>query len=159
MVKTNAMRLLDTRKVAYAVKEYDPSRAFHSGEEAAALIDAPVESVYKTLVVLSESRGQPLLVMIPANREVDLKLLAKEIGEKRLRMAAQREAEQLTGLQVGGISALALLNRGFRVFLDAGAQAFERIHISAGVRGVDLELRVEDLVTVTRAKIVRAISD
>ena len=138
MDKTNSMRLLDARKIPYRAKEYDPSREFHDAAEAAALIGAPVEAVYKTLVVLRESKGKSLLIMIPAHREVDLKLLAKEMGEKRLRMATQREAEQLTGLQVGGISALALLNRGFEVCLDASAQSLEKIHISAGVRGIDL---------------------
>ncbi len=156
MDKTNSMRLLDARKIPYRAKEYDPSREFHDAVEAAALIGAPAESVYKTLVVLRESKGKSLLVMIPAHREVDLKLLAKEIGAKRLRMATQREAEQLTGLQVGGISALALLNRGFEVYLDASAQSLETVHASAGVRGVDLALRVDDLITVTRAKVVRA---
>jgi Cys-tRNA(Pro)/Cys-tRNA(Cys) deacylase len=169
MQKTNAMRVLDARKIAYRVKVYDASRAFHSAEEAAALIGAPVESVYKTLVVLRDSstslgasspgKSKPLLVMISAHREVDLKLLAKEIGERKLRMATQREAEQLTGLQVGGISALLLLNRGFEVALDASAQALETIHVSAGVRGIDLEIGVKDLVAVTRAKVARAKSD
>ncbi len=151
------MRLLDARRIAYRVKMYDPAREFHSAEEAAALIGAPAETVYKTLVVLRESKGKALLVMIPAHRQIDLKLLAKEIGEKRLRMATQREAEALTGLQVGGISALALLNRGFDVHLDASAQSLETIHISAGVRGVDLELSVKDLIAVTRAKVVKAV--
>jgi len=169
MKKTNAMRLLDARKIAHHVREYDASGVFHSAEEAAVLIGAPVESVYKTLVVLRDAstslgastrgKSKPLLVMIPANREIDLKLLATEIGEKRLRMGTQREAEQLTGLQVGGISALTLLNRGFEVYLDASAQSLETIHISAGVRGVDIEIGVNDLITVTRAKIVRAVSD
>ena len=153
------MRLLDARRMAYRVKVYDPAREFHSAEEAAALIGAPAETVYKTLVVLRESKGKSLLVMIPAHRQIDLKLLAKEIGEKRLRMATQREAEHLTGLQVGGISALALLNRGFEVCLDASAQALEAIHVSAGVRGIDLELSVNDLIAATRAKVVRAVSD
>ncbi len=153
------MRLLDARRVAYTVKVYDPAREFHSAEDAAALLSAPVETVYKTLVVLRESRGKSLLVMIPAHRQIDLKLLAKEIGEKRLRMATQREAEHLTGLQVGGISALALLHRGFEVVLDASARALETIHVSAGVRGIDLELSVEDLIAATRATVVRAASD
>jgi Cys-tRNA(Pro)/Cys-tRNA(Cys) deacylase len=159
MEKTNVMRLLDARKVAYRVKVYDAAREFHDAVEAAQLIGAPVESVYKTLVVLRDAPGKtkPLLVMIPAHREVDLKALAKEIGEKRLRMATQREAEQLTGLQVGGISALALLNRGFEVVLDASARARETIHVSAGVRGVDIELAVKDLVAVTRARVVKAV--
>lgn len=60
-------------------------------------------------------------------------------------MATQREAESLTGLQVGGISALALLHRGFEICLDAPARALDQIHVSAGQRGVDLQLAVRDL--------------
>jgi len=158
MDKTNAIRLLEARKIAYRVTEYDPAHAFHDAVEAAALMGVPVESVYKTLVVLRDTPGktQPILVIIPAQRQVDLKVLAKAIGEKRLRMATQREAEELTGLQVGGISALAVLNRGFEICLDASAQSLERIHVSAGVRGIDIELGVADLIDVTRAKVVQA---
>jgi Cys-tRNA(Pro)/Cys-tRNA(Cys) deacylase len=128
--------------------------------DAAELIGAPVEAVYKTLVVLRDppKSGKPLLVLIASHREVDFKLLAKSLGsaKQKLRMATQREAESLTGLQVGGISALALLNRGFEIALDEPAAALDQIHISAGQRGVDLRLAVKDLVAVTGAKVVRA---
>ena len=153
------MRLLESRKIPYIAKTYDASGEFHSATEAAQLIGAPVESVYKTLVVLREppKSGKPLLVMIAANREVDLKLLAQSLGtpKQKLRMATQREAESLTGLQVGGISALALLNRGFEIVLDEPARALDQIHISAGQRGVDLQLAVKDLISVTHPKIIR----
>ena len=156
------MRLLESRKIPYIAKTYDASGEFHSATEAAQLIGAPVESVYKTLVVLREppKSGKPLLVMIAAHREVDLKLLAQSLGapKQKLRMATQREAESLTGLQVGGISALALLNRGFEIVLDEPARALDQIHISAGQRGVDLQLAVNDLVAVTNARVVRATS-
>ena len=69
-------------------------------------------------------------------------------------MATQREAERLTGLQAGGISALALLDKGFDVLLDETARSLERIHISAGRRGTDIELRVDDLVALTSANYV-----
>ncbi|HEV8673780.1 MAG TPA: YbaK/EbsC family protein [Methylomirabilota bacterium] len=72
-------------------------------------------------------------------------------------MATQREAEALTGLQVGGISALAVRPGAFEVLLDASARARERVHVSAGVRGVDLELAVADLITVTGARVVDAV--
>ena len=167
--KLNSMRVLDARKIPYVAIEYDASREFHSATEAAQLIGAPAESGYKTLVVLrgpSTSSGQapksgkPLLVLIASPREVDLKLLAQSLGDakRKLRMATQREAESLTGLQVGGISALALLNRGFEIVLDEPALALDQIHISAGQRGVDLCLAVKDLIAVTNAKVVRATS-
>jgi len=96
----------------------------------------PASQVYKTLVVVRE-RGKPLLVMIPGDRELDLKRLAKAIGEKKLRMATHKEAESLTGLQVGGISALALLNRRFEVYIDRAATKLERVLVSAGRRGIE----------------------
>ena len=82
--KTQAMRLLDTKRIDYTPRVYDASRDFHSAEEAAALLGAAVETVYKTLVILREAAGRarPLLVMAPSHRRVDLKLMAKSLGEK-----------------------------------------------------------------------------
>ena len=154
--KTNVTRLLDSRKIHYETNEYDGS-TFHSAEEVAALIGVPVEHVYKTIVVLREEKGKkPLLVMIPANREIDLKKLAASIGEKKLKIAKHDEAEALTGLQVGGISALALLNKPFEVCLDRSAQALPHIHISGGQRGLDVKLAVKDLIALSKAKFVEA---
>src|SRR5690242_6004593 len=114
--KTNAMRVLDAQRVAYDAHYYSPER--HSADEVAELIGADPAQVFKTLVVLPESgMGRPLLVMVPARREANLKLLCTQPGvdEKKLRMATPLEAESLMGLLVGGISALALLQKGFRV--------------------------------------------
>ena len=156
--KLNSMRLLESRKIPYVAKTYDVSGEFHSGTQAAQLIGAPVESVYKTLVVLREppKSGKPILVMIASEHEVDLKLLAKSVNEKKLRMATQKEAETLTGLQVGGISALALLSKPFEVCLDRPALDFEHIHISGGQRGLDVQIGVKDLIQLTKAKVVEA---
>jgi len=71
-------------------------------------------------------------------------------------MASHREAEELTGLQVGGISALALLNRGFVICADAGIQAHELVYVSAGKRGLQLQVPSVALVRVTRARIISA---
>ena len=118
-------------------------------------LGAPVESVYKTLVVIRETpRTKPLLVMVAANKEIDLRALAKSMGEKKLRMATQKEAEQLTGLQVGGISALALLNKGFEICIDRPALDLGDIHISGGTRGLDIKLAVKDLIALTSARTV-----
>lgn len=160
-VKTNAARMLEARGIAYRATVYDPSGAFHSADEAAELLGAPAEAVYKTLVVLRETirRERPLLVLVPSRAQLDLKLLARGLGEKKVRMATQREAEGLTGLQVGGISALAVRPGAFDVYLDESARARETIHVSAGVRGVDFELRVTDLVAVTGARWLRVVAE
>lgn len=160
MEKTHAMRVLDARGIAYKTKTYAPSGAFHSAEEAATLLGVAAETVYKTLVVLREgvARAKPMLVLIPADTRMDLKKLANGIGEKKLRMATQREAEQLTGMQTGGISALGVLRpASFEVLIDETAASIETIHISAGVRGVDLALNVNDFVGATAARYVGAV--
>jgi Cys-tRNA(Pro)/Cys-tRNA(Cys) deacylase len=156
--KTNAARLLEARGIPHRVRVYDAGRAFHSADEAAGLLGVPGASVLKTLVVLRETvgRAKPLLVLVPSDRQLDLKRLGRALGEKRLRMASQREAERLTGLKVGGISALAVRAGAFEVLVDASAARREEVHVSAGVRGVDLELAMGDLLAATDARLVDA---
>lgn len=154
--KTNAARLLDARGIPYVVRVYDADRAFHSADEAADLLGVPGETVYKTLVVLREgarAAGKPMLVLVPSNRQTDLKKLARTLGEKKLRMATKAEAERLTGLQIGAISPLAVRSGAFEVLVDEAVRTIERVHISAGVRGVDLEVGVADLLAATEARL------
>ena len=156
MRKTHAMRALDARGISYRVVEYDAGGAFHSADEAAELLGVDAATVYKTLVALRDdgSRGKPVLAIIPATSHLDLKSLARVCGAKKMRMAAQREAEQLTGMQVGGISALALKRPGgFDVLLDASAKRLPSIHVSAGERGLDLQIAVGDFLAVTAARV------
>jgi Cys-tRNA(Pro)/Cys-tRNA(Cys) deacylase len=151
--KLNAMRLLDQQKIAYTVREFPDT--IHSADGVADYFGLPREMVYKTLVVLPPS-GKPLLVMVAGSRELDLKKLAKAVGQKKVQMAPHKEAERLTGLQTGGISALALLHKNFPVYLDQQALELGRILISAGKRGVNLELAVPELLRVTKGKVVEA---
>ena len=110
-------------------------------------------AVFKTLVVEEEPpRGKPLLVMVPATSELDLKALASVLAVKRLRMASHPDAERLTGLKVGGISAIALAGRGFRTFIDDSAMALDEVLVSAGERGFDVALRPADLLAITDAR-------
>ncbi|MBK8934458.1 MAG: aminoacyl-tRNA deacylase [Chloroflexi bacterium] len=125
-------------------------------EEIAALLDLPPAQLFKTLVVLRPGKGKPLLVMIPANQQLDLKKVAQAAGEKKLTMAAHAEAEAITRLQVGGISALALLNRGFDIFIDDSALAFEQIYVSGGQRGLDVKIKTTDLIHITNARPIAA---
>lgn len=160
-VRNNVTRLLDARKVPYSPVEYDAS-AFHSADEVAGLIGAPAEQVYKTIVVLRDQRGKrPLLVIVPGDREVDLKRVATAVGEKKLHVAPKREAETLTRLQIGGISALALIGRGFEVYLDRGAERFaeEGIYVSGGQRGLNIRIRPSDLIALTGGRLVDATDD
>ena len=147
--KTLAMRLLEGKKVAYTALRYDPDVSV-SAVEVAEAVGLPPAQVFKTLVTQPDA-GKPILAVIPAPAELDLKALAKAAGLKKVRMATQADAERLTGLQKGGISALALVNKGFKVFLDSSAQQFDQIAMSAGERGVQVQLAPKDFMRVTGA--------
>jgi len=154
--KTNAMRMLEARKIPFETYTFDPD--IHSAEGVAEALGLPTHQVYKTLVVVRQ-QSKPLLVLVDGDRELDLKRLARVVGEKKLRMASYNEAESLTGLQVGGISALALINRGFDVYLDRAATELSHILVSAGYRGINLKLSVKDLIRITKAKVVEATAE
>lgn len=151
--KTNAMRVLDAQRIPYEAFYY--SADIHSAEGVAAALGLEASRVYKTLVVLRE-KGRPMLVMVPGDLQLHPKLVAQAVGEKSVSMASQKDAERLTGLQVGGISALALLNRGFDVFIDEDALSLEEVTVSGGKRGVNLRLKVADLIRVVGARAIAA---
>src|SRR5262245_5643014 len=147
------MRVLEAQGVRYEVLSFP--EMIHSAVGVAAYFGLPPAQVYKTLVVVL-SQGKPALVLIAADREIQLKRLAQALGEKKLRMATQKEAEAWTGLKVGGISALALLHCGFPVYVDRAAAALDEIIVSAGQRGMDIRLTVPDLVLAIGAEFVDA---
>ena len=153
--KTQAMRSLDQMGVAYDVIVFPET--IHDARGVADFAGLPYGQVFKTLVVRPpEARGRPALILIPADSSLDLKKTARELKRKKVEMATQAEAERWTGLKVGGISALALLNRGFPVYLDRSAGSLERLVVSAGQRGLNVRLRVEDFGRVTEASWVDA---
>jgi Cys-tRNA(Pro)/Cys-tRNA(Cys) deacylase len=151
--KLNSMRVLETQGVRYEVLSFPDT--IHSAVGVAAYYSLPPAQVYKTLVVVL-SQDKPALVLIAGDREIQLKQLAQALGEKKLRMATQKEAEAWTGLKAGGISALALFHRGFSVYIDRAAAALDEIIVSAGQRGMDIRLTVSDLVRITGAAFVEA---
>jgi Cys-tRNA(Pro)/Cys-tRNA(Cys) deacylase len=152
MVKpNNVSRLLDSRKVPYTAYELPAEKL--GAVEAANFLGVSPHLVYKTIVVKREGKGKPILAVIPGDGEVDLKMLAKAIGEKKVILPTEREAEQLTGLQAGGISPLALIQRGFQVVLDESAAEQKEIYISGGQRGLNIRLPVEALVSLTNARL------
>ena len=150
-MKNNVTRLLDQKKVNYTVYELPPEKL--GAEVTAEILSVPVETVFKTIVIKREGRGKPILAVVPGDREVDLKKLALAVGEKKVFLTTQNEAEQLTKLQVGGISPLALINRGFQVVIDQSAKMYMEIHVSGGQRGLNIRLPVRDLQKLTNARL------
>lgn len=148
-ITNNVTRFLDLRKVAYTAHELPAEKL--GAVEAARYLGVPPEQVFKTIVILREKK-KPVLAVVPAPRVVDLKRLAAFLGEKKVSLPTEREAEQLTGLQAGGISPLALLNKGFQAVIDSSAQEFEQIYVSGGQRGLNVCLAAGDLAQLVNAK-------
>lgn len=150
MTTNNVTRFLDSKKVRYMAFNLPPEKL--GAIESARLLGVPAAQVFKTIVVLRSKPGKPILAVVPGDSEVDLKALAAAVGEKKLQVSTQAEAEKMTGLLTGGISPLALINRGFQVWLDSSARNFDEIHISGGQRGLNIRLSVDSLVALISAR-------
>lgn len=155
--KLNSMRLLDSHKVAYEVRTYtyDPDNP-PDASAVAAQIGLPPAQVFKTLVVTPGGGARPLLVMLPADRQLDLKRLAAAVGQKRLELLPRAETERLSGLRVGGIGALALVSKRWPSYLDRAAEPFDIIYVNAGQRGTMLGVATAELLRVLGARWVDA---
>lgn len=150
MKPTNITRLLDQRKIAYTAFELPAEKL--GAVEAAQYLGVSPDLVYKTIVVIHEGKGKPILAVVPGDREVDLKALANALGEKKVHLPTEREAERLTGLQAGGISPLALINRGYQVVIDSAAQSISEFYVSGGQRGLNIRLAPSALALMTNAR-------
>jgi Cys-tRNA(Pro)/Cys-tRNA(Cys) deacylase len=148
-IVNNITRLLDSRKIPYTTYEFPAEKL--GAEDTARLLGVDPELVYKTIVV-TRPKGKPILAVIPGSHRVELKLLAAALGEKKVNLPTEREAEELTGLQAGGISPLALVNKGFQVVIAAEAQSRPEIHVSGGQRGLNIRLPVKILMELTHAR-------
>jgi len=146
----NVTRMLDARKITYKVFKIPAVKL--SAIEVSDYLHMPPEDVYKTIVLRREKRGKAILAVVPAAKEVDPKKLAEFLKEKKISVTTQRNAEKMTGLLSGGISPLVLIHKGFQVVIDESALEREKILISGGQRGLQIQLATQDLVKLTHAK-------
>ncbi|MCR5093245.1 MAG: Cys-tRNA(Pro) deacylase [Lachnospiraceae bacterium] len=143
--KTNVMRVLDGKKIPYVSHTYEPDASM-SGEQIAALLGEDPARVFKTLVTQGKS-GQYYVFVIPVQAELDLKKAAKEAGEKSVSMIRQKELLPLTGYVHGGCSPIGM-KKQFPTFLHETAGTFDRMFVSAGKVGFQVELAPGDLMSV-----------
>jgi Cys-tRNA(Pro)/Cys-tRNA(Cys) deacylase len=127
--------------------DHDPGQASY-GEEAAAALGLEPARVFKTLIATVD--GTLSVAVVPVAGQLDLKALAAACGGKRAAMAEPRDAERATGYVLGGISPLGQRTR-LPTVVDASAPAFETVFVSAGRRGLEIELAPADLIELTRA--------
>lgn len=150
--KLNSMRFLETHNIPYEVLNYPDT--ILDAEEVAEVLGLPYHTVFKTLVVQTADADEKVsLVMVPSERRLDLKMMAQAAGVKKMKMAAHVDAEKLTGLKVGSISALALTAKSWPVYLDSTGSQLQHIVISGGQRGTQLRVPVIPLMPVLRLRI------
>lgn len=152
--KTNVMRILDGKKIPYEMHTYEADPTL-SGEEIANILGENPDCVFKTLVTQGKS-GQYYVFVVPVKCELDLKKAAKEAGEKSISMIKQKDLLPLTGYVHGGCSPIGM-KKAFPTFIHETAESYEKIFVSAGRVGAQIELSPHDLVTVANAKYAKII--
>ena len=154
MDKTNAMRLLDAKKIPYTAFSYPPE--ITDGMLVAQQLGEDVRRVFKTLVTASD-KGEHIVFCVPVCASLDLKAAAKAAGVKSVAMIKQKELEPLTGYIHGGCSPVGMKKR-FRTFIDESAQGFEEIYVSAGKVGHQMRLSPIQLAAYVGAKFAPIVS-
>ncbi len=146
--KTNVMRVLDGKKISYKSHTYEPDAAM-SGEEIAGILGEDPGRVFKTLVTQGKS-GAYYVFVVPVGEELDLKKAAKASGEKSVSMIKQKELLPLTGYVHGGCSPIGM-KKQFPTFIHETATQSDRIFVSAGKVGYQIELKPQELILVSKA--------
>src|SRR5450432_3404521 len=141
-MKTNAVRLLDSLKVSYELREYEVDPEDLAAETVAAKIGMPPQQVFKTLVARGDRNGI-VMAVIPGDQELNLKALAIAAGERKIQLVPVKELQGLTGYIRGGVTALAA-KREYSVYVDERVELFDVISISAGIRGLQILIAPAD---------------
>lgn len=150
---TPAINTAKRAKINFHIHTYEHDPAFHSyGEEAATKLGLETQRVFKTLIVAINSRTLAVAVL-PVSQQLDLKRFAKALGVKKVAMADKKQAEKTTGYVLGGISPLGQKKR-LKTIIDQSAMDYPTIYISAGRRGLEIELTAQDLSRLTAAQLV-----
>lgn len=142
-IKTNALRMLDKAKIPYETLEYIVDENDLSGTHLADQLELPYEMVFKTIVAKGDKTGY-IVFCIPVHREIDLKKAATETNNKRVELIAVKDLLALTGYIRGGCSPIGM-KKQFPTFIDKSAENFEKITVSAGVRGCQLLINTKML--------------
>ena len=143
--KTNVMRVLDAKKISYESHSYEPD-ATMTGEEIAGVLGEPAEKVFKTLVTQGKT-GAYYVFVVPVVEELDLKKAAKAAGEKSIAMIKQKDLLGLTGYVHGGCSPVGM-KKQFPTFIHETATGYDKVFVSAGKVGFQIELAPADLIKV-----------
>ena len=142
--KTNAARLLDKARIPYKLIPYEFDENDLAAQHVADSLGQDIARVFKTLVLHGDRTGH-IVCVVPGNAEVDLKALAKASGNKKVEMIAMKDLLGVTGYIRGGCSPIGMKKR-FSTFFHTSALDFDTIYVSAGVRGLQLEINPSELI-------------
>ena len=148
-VKTNAMRILDRKKISYEYQTYECDE-FTDGIETANKLNLPHEQVYKTIVTTGKS-GEHYVFVLPIEAEIDFKKAAKVVGEKSLEMLHLKELTKVTGYVRGGCTSIGM-KKQFPTVIQEDAKELDHMHVSGGKLGMQLTLLPEDLAKAANAQ-------
>ena len=142
--KTNAARLLDKARIPYKLIPYEFDENDLAAQHVADSLGQDIARVFKTLVLHGDRTGH-IVCVVPGNAEVDLKALAKASDNKKVEMIAMKDLLGVTGYIRGGCSPIGMKKR-FPTFFHTSALDFDTIYVSAGVRGLQLEINPSELI-------------
>lgn len=152
MAKTNAVRILEAASIAHTTHPYEVDEEDLSGETVARKIGAEPETVFKTLVAEGDKTGT-VVFCIPVTEELNLKKAATASMNKKVEMIKVKDLLPLTGYIRGGCSPIGMKKK-FTTYIDETAQLFETVYISAGTRGMQVNISPLDLLAITDAQFV-----
>lgn len=148
-IKTNAVRLLEQKKIDFTVDEYCWTENHVGAKDTAKELGISADHIFKTLVAVGNKTG-PIVAVVPGNKELDLKKLAKISGNKKVDMLPLKELEPLTGYVHGGCSPVGM-KKLLPTYFALEAQNLKTMHCSAGARGLQLSVAPIDLAAIVEA--------
>ena len=149
--KTNAARLLDRAKISYQLIPYEFDENDLAAQHVADSLGQDIAMVFKTLVLHGDKTGH-IVCVVPGDMEVDLKALAKVSGNKKVEMIAMKDLLAVTGYIRGGCSPVGM-KKHFPTYFHYTAVDFEHIYVSAGVRGLQIQINPTDLISFVGATV------
>lgn len=153
--KTNAMRMLDRNHIDYKVNNYPVTEAHMDGTRVAQLVGVSVDEVFKTLV-LENAQHEHFVFIIPVNATLNMKLAAKSVKEKKLHLMPLDDLKRVTGYVRGGCSPIGM-KKLFPTVIDSQSERLDTVYVSGGERGTQIQIKVTDLITQTKAQVTSII--
>lgn len=149
-IKTNAMRILDKNRIPYQVNTYE-CEEFIDGIHIADMLGQSYDQSFKTLVTVGKS-GEHYVFAIPIDRELDLKKAAKAVGEKSVEMIHVKDINQITGYIRGGCTPIGM-KKNYVTVLHSSIRTLKEVIISGGRIGSQIQMKPDDLIRVTNARV------